>query len=82
MAGSGEKHTYFRKHDSAVKTGIDSVKIPAGAPSEFVVSVRETERVIRNLMRLRKTGVYAPIVASKTIATKTGRKINIDTSLN
>ena len=52
-----------------------------GVPSkevEFVV----LEQNIRNLMRLKKTGIYAPAAQVVTKLDKDGKPISKDTSLN
>ena len=51
-------------------------------PPVKIDKVNEVENKIRNLMRLRKTGVYAPATKILSLTTKTGEHVQIDTTLN
>ena len=77
---------HFKKNESKVQLGRASISDLAQNEQSAIATnaeqVREAESTLRNLMRLCKTGVYAPSVKSRSGTTKAGPPKRLDTTLN
>ena len=77
---------YFKKVDSKIEMGKDSIKYmekmnaPDRVSTEMVV--HEVESNLRKLMRMVKTGVYAPVTKFASAVTSEGKSIRADRTLN
>ena len=81
-----ESKGYFKKVDSKIEMGRESIKqmekmnAPDRVSTEMVVN--EVESNLRKLMRMVKTGVYAPVTKFASAVTSEGKEIRADRTLN